>query len=329
MAKRVPGLPAGFVPCGPLSSAGSRVQVYLPHEWLSAREPGQWFILHRPERHRKRLNRREAMAILKTVVRRGIRTVIFQKVNDGRAPLLMAVLRLIGRRVIYVECNERRETGFTRHVDTLVAPSQRLADDLSARTGRPVLKIHDPIEYFDPSALRNKWVPKAAYRALWIGIAHNWPQVEALKAQLADQGVTGIELVTVSDHPDADLPWSLDTVRSQIERADLGIIPVTRDSWSTLKSHNRATLFMALGVPVVVSAGPVYEGLVRDGETGFVYASAADLKALPERLADADAVQAVRERAMAAAAEYSLDRIAPQWRELVVDGAPSAPSTIR
>jgi hypothetical protein len=314
------GLPAAFIPAGPLRLASSRLQVYLPLEALSAEEPGRWHLLRQPDRYRPALGAGEAVRILREVVRRDIRTVVFQKVRKGAAPLLMALLRGLGRRIVYVEADRRKRLGFAALADQLVAPSATLADELSRRTGKPVALIPDPIEHHDPAALARPWQATPPYRTLWVGSRNNWHQLQALRAMLADAGVREFELVSVSNHPDADVRWSLDAVKAELSRADLGIIPITPDAHSQAKSHNRATLFMALGIPLIVSASDVYAGLVEDGVTGFTYRNAAELAALPGCLADRELVERVRAAAMARAEDYALPRLLPLWREVIAGG---------
>lgn len=311
------GLPAAFVPAGPVTFASSRLQVYGPLEALQREEPGQWHLLRSPGRYRPTLDPVEAARILAAVLRSDIRTVIFQKVRKGAAPLLMALLRAAGRRVVYVEADERRRLGFTRFVDALVAPSPRLAADLERRTGKAVTVIPDPIEHHDPDALLRPWTARPPFRTLWVGSRNNWHQLERLRAMLAQVGNGAFDLVTVSNHPAADVRWSLGAVREELGRADLGIIPLTSDSHSQMKSHNRATLFMGVGVPLIVSRSPVYQDLVVDGVTGFTFETAEELAALPSRLADRPLVEQVRAAAMARAGDYAVERLLPLWRRVV------------
>ena len=98
--------------------------------------------------------------------------------------------------------------------------------------------------------------------------------------------------------------------------ADLGIIPTSDDQAALMKSHNRATLFMALGIPLLVGASPVYSDLIVDGETGFVFHNAEDLKAITKRLETSSLVEAIRSQAMRAAEDYHLDRVAGLWAAL-------------
>lgn len=311
------GLPAGFVAAGPVTFASSRLQVYRPLEALQQQEPGQWLLLRSPDRYRPTLGPFENARILSAVLRGGLRTVIFQKVRKGAAPLLMALLRRLGRRVIYVEADQRKRLGFTHHADLLVAPSARLAAELQQRTGKPVTVIPDPIEYHEPQALGRPWLARPPFRTLWIGSKNNWHQVAGLKSLLNQNGLTDFALVTVSNHPDADVRWSLEAVRAELAKADLGIIPITPDAHSQMKSHNRATLFMALGIPLIVSRSPVYDELVVDGETGFTFDGAEDLAAVSARLADRSLVDRVRAAAMARAEDYALERLLPLWRTVV------------
>lgn len=311
--------PVGFIPAGSSALASSRFLINMIYQRLSSEQPHFFHLLRRPTSIRKRLGLAETCGIFATVLRRGIRIVVFQKVK-GTAPVLMALLKLAGRRVIYVESDWRRRVGFARNVDAFVAPSRRLAQDLHERTGVPAYYIPDPVEYWNTAALEEAWRPKDRYRTLWIGHRKNWHQIEALKAELEAKAIHAFDVITVSNHPDADISWSLAAVERELQTADLGIIPVTDDLRSSMKSENRAALFMAAGIPVIVSQSPVYEGLVEDGRSGFVYRDIDDLKTLPERLRTTELVQAIRAEAMARVKVYSIDEIASRWRQLLSAG---------
>ena len=306
----------GFIPAGPTASASSRLQVYIPLGKLRNERPESYFLLREPRKHSRKLKWKDALRIASEVLRKRIRIVVFQKVHRQAAPWLMFVLKLARRRIIYVECDDRDDLSFARHVDVFVAPSERLARDLSQRSGVRSVCIPDPVEYWERDAVDRPWHPKDRYRTAWVGNQANWHQVAALRESLDANGIEAFDIVTISDHPGADIAWSLDTIREDILRCDLGIIPVTDDQRSSMKSHNRATLFMALGLPVIVSASSVYAGLVRDEETGFVYRDTDDLRRILARLESPAPVSRVRANALLAAEEYSVDRIADKWRDL-------------
>ena len=312
------GPSVGFIPAGPITSASSRLQVYLPFAELRGQRPDAYFLLRAPRKFARKLKRKHALRIAFEVLRKRIGIVVFQKVHRGAAPWLMRFLRLAGRRIIYVECDDRDDLAFARHVDVIVAPSEHLAAHLSQRSGVRSVHIPDPVEYWERQALDRAWCPKQRYRTAWVGNHKNWHQVADLKRSLKSDGLDAFQLITISDHPEADVVWSLETIRADLLRCDLGIIPVTGDQPSSMKSHNRATLFMALGLPLIVSASSVYAGLVRDEETGFVYRDKDDLRRILQRLGSTDLVSRVRANAMLAAEAYSIDRIADRWRDLFV-----------
>ena len=70
-------------------------------------------------------------------------------------------------------------------------------------------------------------------------------------------------------------------------------------------------------IPVIVNDTPVYREVIADGETGFVYRNLDDLAALPDRLSDAERVDAVRTAAMVRSEAFSLAKTAALWRALV------------
>jgi glycosyltransferase involved in cell wall biosynthesis len=78
-------------------------------------------------------------------------------------------------------------------------------------------------------------------------------------------------LKTISDHPDTNVEWDLNTVASEILAGDIAVIPAFIDDWGKAKSNNRLTMFMALGMPVIASANvPVYKKIVKNGYNGFL-----------------------------------------------------------
>ena len=74
-------------------------------------------------------------------------------------------------------------------------------------------------------------------------------------------------------------PWSADSVYERLIRADIGIIPIDTSvtyvhpeaplpAWQ-LKSENRLTLKMAVGLPVVATPIPSFESVIEHGVNGF------------------------------------------------------------
>lgn len=304
----------GWVPAGPRQSASSRLQCHAQHEALLAAGETS-VLLRRPLRHKRGLPAKELPVLIWRILRSGARVIVFQKTGRKAAGLLMRLCKLMGRRVIYVECDEPRGLAFAPSVDLFIAPSRRLCEEISAQTGRPCLRIHDPVEHWDRARAALPWQARPPYRAVWVGNGLNWPQLVALRKMLRALGPRApFEVTAISDHPEAEIRWQEATVAQEIGRFDLGVIPVGEDRWSSFKSENRATLFMALGLPVVVQASPVYAATVRHGETGLVYADAEGLAALKPLLDDAPAMTAIRRAALAEAEAFSLEANLALWR---------------
>ncbi len=79
-------------------------------------------------------------------------------------------------------------------------------------------------------------------------------------------------LLKVPDGRTRHTPWQADVWDYyQGIDFDVGIAPLTpAREFNKAKSHLRALEYAALGIPVVASAGPAYDGFVEHGVTGFV-----------------------------------------------------------
>lgn len=90
------------------------------------------------------------------------------------------------------------------------------------------------------------------------------------------------------------VPWTPDGVYRELAAADIGILPIDRPAadrpgevpdWK-VKSENRLTLKMALGLPVVATSIPAYEPVLRHGIDGFFAETPADWMTTLQRLRD-------------------------------------------
>ena len=89
--------------------------------------------------------------------------------------------------------------------------------------------------------------------------------------------------------------WSEETAYRCMRNADIGILPINAESdpihnllapsWK-LKSENRLTMKMAMGLPVIATPIPAYENVIKHGENGFLARSASDWQACLSMLRD-------------------------------------------
>ena len=90
------------------------------------------------------------------------------------------------------------------------------------------------------------------------------------------------------------VPWRLDTVFQDLLDFDVGIIPIDfsalREGWREdrwrLKSNNKLTQLMSLGLPVIASPIPAYRPIVEPGVNGYIAETPDDWNRAFEELRD-------------------------------------------
>ncbi len=65
-------------------------------------------------------------------------------------------------------------------------------------------------------------------------------------------------------------PWSYDTEVGELQKIDIGIMPMPDDRWTRGKLGCKMLQYMALGVPSVVSYTPTNAELIKEGVDGFL-----------------------------------------------------------
>jgi glycosyltransferase involved in cell wall biosynthesis len=113
------------------------------------------------------------------------------------------------------------------------------------------------------------------------------------------------------------IDWSPEVVWDQLMKADVGVIPCELEhEWSLAKSGNRLLMFMAAGLPVVVSPLPAYVTLMKEAgaESWLVARTPDDWRQALIRLEDPTVRQSIGERfRVFARKSYSLARIADRY----------------
>ena len=244
--------------------------------------------------------------------------VVFQKLRGPNAEALAERLRTAGAATVFVHGDHEPDNPVVLRCDAFVGSSRRLADFWRERGAANAHYIPDPAEWWcERAAIDGEPRQPGVVRIAWMGHRANWETLAPLRRLLVEREFRDFRLVTVANHPEADVAWSPKAVREVVASCDIGAITTRPPPVSTVKSSNRAVQFMAAGKPVIADRIPSYEEVVRHGETGFLCDSAHDWRAALCELRETE-----RRRAVAVAAReavdpgYRVETVARRWLDV-------------
>lgn len=142
------------------------------------------------------------------------------------------------------------------------------------------LKLTHIPDTFDPPSPKEmekfKWAKALTHnpRLVWVGSqgGYQWakPTIEHLRKTW--------KVEVISDHAEATIPWSRDTVFGELMSCDIGIVPFpagldfgdTKGFQPLAKDINRIVLLQAADLPVVAAPIPAYLKYIRNGVDGMI-----------------------------------------------------------
>ena len=163
----------------------------------------------------------------------------------------------------------------------------------------------------------------------WIGTPSTWQYVRPilpLLAELAAERGIRVRAVGAGSAAGPDrfdgldlVDWQEATEIAEVQRMDVGVMPLPDEAWARGKSGYKLIQYMACGLPVVASPVGVNAEIVREGKTGFLARTPADWRhALTALLDDAALRRRMGMNGRARAeAQYSLAGCAPRMVELL------------
>lgn len=266
----------GWILCGDERVGSSRIHGINLHQHLEKNSIAS-YILSKPSTYSEILN--IGNFGIKAIAGCNLDFVVFQRVHNGDTIHLINTLNAHGTITIFIMADIYEATAINA-VKIVITTSERLKEVLIERGHNPdkIYVIPDAIETDfdlckDYSINNNEKIT-----LVWVGAEGHWQTLENLKNILSENtAFKNFNLKTISNHPDADIEWNLSSVWREIIACDIGVIPVdlTRIE-SSVKSNNRATMFKALGLPVICSPLPAYISLIRHGYNGFIANSTED-----------------------------------------------------
>jgi glycosyltransferase involved in cell wall biosynthesis len=150
-------------------------------------------------------------------------------------------------------------------------------------------------------------------KVYWFGYGGSSWMAEKLRSIIEDD--LEMKLITIHEHPDANVPWNRETIYKELEKADIIIVP-TNFKKQTCKSNNRLTQAMALGKPVICDPLPAYKNIVKQLENAIITTEGKDFeyKFWLQKLRDDESLRKkLGKNALETAKKYSLEKISKHW----------------
>ena len=194
-------------------------------------------------------------------------------------------------------------------VNIVVACSEELAKKVK-KYNKNVVIIEDAVEYQCPEIKVSGMDKLQVY---WFGYGGSSWMAEKMREMIEDD--LGMKLITIHEHPDANIPYSVDTVYNHLEKADIIIVPANFRR-QFCKSNNRLTQAMALSKPVICDPMPAYLPIVKNYQNAIMTNNGVDAEwryALIKLRDDAELRKVLSSNAFQSSKDYSIENIAQKW----------------
>jgi glycosyltransferase involved in cell wall biosynthesis len=331
------GLRVGFVLCSstanPVPSTRVAISNMLPFLRAAGMEPS---ILFEPEHPTETP---DLSGIAASAVAQAFDVVVFQKVHGPSAVALARQLSAAGTRTVFCVC-DLVNSAMAEATSTTAVISDFLQSLYPASLQPRIHVVHDGIER--PDDHKNDWgdgsgtssrplravlvtsasmdrVPVLNHPPAWLKLrivgrySSGFTRLREIRWTWAgkDAAERRDYLRFLTDPRIACVPWSADGVYAEMRQADIGIIPIDTPpappgaptpAWM-IKSENRLTMKMAMGLPVIATPIPSYEAVIEHGVNGFFARSLDDWRQCLAALRDP-----ARRKAMGLAARASVEQ---------------------
>lgn len=163
-----------------------------------------------------------------------------------------------------------------RHANLTLAGNDYLAKRAEKAGSRKIEWLPTAVDI-----LKYTQIPKADIQPLvigWIGSPYTFRYLQQLASVLKEISVShNVNIVAVGANseqiknlPVTVVPWSEDTEIKEIQKFDIGIMPIPDEPFERGKCGYKLIQYMACGIPVVASPVGVNSEIVQEGKNGFL-----------------------------------------------------------
>ena len=244
--------------------------------------------------------------------------VILQKLKDENTLKFIDYLQRLSVRTVFLDCDLPVNEKIARQVDLTIVPSNAMAEAYCQEGITNMQVIPDAVEEFTSPSEQAQKNHGPEFKCAWFGVGNQrrWPAVQFLEKIFEKPGLENWTFTSFSNYKKADEKWTAQTLSRIKAEYDAVAIPVLEDGGEfTVKSANKITQSMALGLPVLASPMKAYLEVVEDQVNGLICRDENDWIRNFQRLENEDYYQKIRKNGLITAQEYSPEEIIPLWIE--------------
>lgn len=227
-------------------------------------------------------------------------------------------LKKSGIKCVFDHCealfNFPHQNDFMNEVDLIACCSTKLEEFTHEHGFMKTAVLKDAIEKTSDAAVYENRYEKP--KAVYVGMGGNsWLVNDWLKDSIE---AAGYELVTITEWDNATKKWSNDTWLNDMLECDVVLCPQRVDV-QPAKSSVKATVAMALGLPVLCSPLQAYMEIIKNGENGFICSTKEEWKSALIKLKDSTLREKIGKAGKDSVKEYSLPAITEKWKNTLND----------
>lgn len=241
--------------------------------------------------------------------------IIIQKLSGINTIEFVKKIKNNGVKIAFIDCDLPLKIEIAKLSDLVICPSNILAEKYRSYEIANVSEIFDAVEVFKRPIKRNQFLKTL----IWFGKSGlgKWDLINEFKKEKLPKITKDWKLFILSDHKDSDFFWDISTFHKIISSHDLSIIPVDKKESNLVKSANRCTQSMALGVPVISNYIESYSNIIQNNQNGFMSDNYNDWKNFFKKCENPDFLNLLKHRAYNDSLKYSIDNIIREWIKIL------------